>query len=99
MKSLFSLVLLSTLFASNVFAANACIVRYDNTARVNNKDQNFAQIYINCNGGNPDTRMIELKKPDTVVSDINIATVIAELVGKGYKLVSATEERWVFVTQ
>ena len=99
MKSLLAVVLFSTLFTSNVFASNACIVRYDNGARVNDKYQSFAQIYINCNGGNPDTRMIELKKPNTVVSDINIATVIAELVGKGYKLVSATDERWVFVTQ
>jgi hypothetical protein len=97
MKSLFALALISTLFASNAFAAKACIISFENSARYNNKGEAFAQIYINCNGSNPDTRTIELKKPDTSVSDINIATVIAELTGKGYKLVSQTNERWTLI--
>ena len=95
MKSLLALALLSTLFTSNAFAAHACIISSDNSVFL--KDSYYAQIYISCDGANKDARTITLKKPDTAVSDANIATVIAELVAKGYKLVSQTNERYTMI--
>ena len=98
MKSIFALALTSILFASNAFAAHACIISSaDNAALVRN--EYHSQIYITCDGGNKETRTITLKKSDDTVTNVNIATVIAELATKGYKVVSQHEQTWTMVNE
>ena len=98
MKALLALALFSTLGASQAFAAHACIISsaYD-AVSINHK--NYSQIYIACDGANKETRTITLKNPYEQVSNANIATVIADLAGKGYKLATETSDHWIMVNE
>ena len=96
MKALLALALFSTLFASNAFAAHACIVSTGTGYIGVHQDDYRYQIYVNCDGANKETRTINMKK-DVVPTDLNISTVIADLATKGYKVVAFGNERWTLV--
>ena len=98
MKVLLALALFSIFGASQAFAgSHVCIITYTDEAIHDAQYNHFGQIYISCEGKNPDTRTITLKKAEAFVSKVNIATVIAELIDKEYTLVNQTNESWILI--
>jgi hypothetical protein len=96
MKALLALALFSILGASQAFAGtHVCIVTYTNLAIHDAVYNHYGQIYISCEGKNPETRTITLKKAEAEVSKVNIATVLADLIDKGYTLAGHTDESWI----
>ena len=96
MKILLAFALFSIIGVSQAFAgSHVCIVTYSNTTFYDANYKLHGQIYIQCEGKNPDTRTITLKKAQDYVDNVNIATVLADLMDKGYTLAGHTSESWI----
>ena len=91
-------VMVSLLFTSSAFASGVCLVSYTDNVRVDEDGKYVSQIYVRCNNGNADTKDYTVA-PDHQVTNVDLATVLNNLVAKGYKVISQNKDQWTLVKE